>query len=136
MGGVKNLPPTPWLHQLSFAEKWMYMKYTFYSQGAFMITTLNLYQQCCSRDQWVQDQDQDEDFVIQDQDQDQDFLVQDQDQNQDFLVRDQDQDQDQTMIHYILLINYANMQISMTGKLYVNVLGHSNTLTKVQVKIL
>ena len=34
------------------------------------------------------------------------------------------------------LINYANMQISMIGKLYVNVLGRRNILAKFQTKIL
>ena len=34
------------------------------------------------------------------------------------------------------LINYANMQIRMTGKLYVNVLGHRNMLAKFQTKIM
>ena len=36
----------------------------------------------------------------------------------------------------IFLINSANIQISMTGKSYVNVLGHRNTLAKFQTKIL
>ena len=34
------------------------------------------------------------------------------------------------------LINHVNMQISMMGKLYVNVLGHRNMLAKIQTKIL
>ena len=34
------------------------------------------------------------------------------------------------------LINHANVRISVTGKLYVNVLGHKNTLAKFQTKLL
>ena len=34
----------------------------------------------------------------------------------------------------MLLINYATMQISFTGKFYINDLGHRKTLTKFQIK--